>query len=134
MKIEDLVRQVELSIKRLGVSPVDARNKQANQWDLVTGKLHLMIDVFEISGNIFFQCIVKIAEIENDNSFVLGKLLEQNHTLIDISLTKYKNSIYLKSILHGEYCDVDYVTAVLNKISDYGEKFIILIDALKRQL
>ena len=133
MKTEDLIKQVELSIKRLGVNPGEARNKDTNQWDLMTGKLHLMIDVFEVGGNTFFQCIVKLAEIDDENSFVFGKLLEQNHTLIDISLTKFKNSIYLKSILHGEYCDVDYITAVLNKISDYGEKFVVLIDALKKQ-
>ncbi len=133
MKIEDLIKQVNLAIRQLGVNPEEARNKETNQWDLLTGKLHLMIDVFEVGGNTFFQCLVKLAEVEEDNSFIFGKLLEQNHTLIDITLTKYKNSIYLKSILHGEYCDIDYITAVLNKISDYGEKLIILIDAMKNQ-
>ena len=133
MKIEDLIKQVNLAIRQLGVNPEEARNKGTNQWDLLTGKLHLMIDVFEVGGNTFFQCLVKLAEVEEDNSFIFGKLLEQNHTLIDITLTKYKNSIYLKSILHGEYCDIDYIMAVLNKISDYGEKLVILIDAMKNQ-
>lgn len=126
MTLKNFEHIVNSSIEKLGVNPLEAKKENTLQWDLFTNNMHIMIDIFQLSNqNIYFQLLSKLISIsEQTPSHILAEFLEENHTLIDMSLSKYKDSIYLKSILKADLLNESDIKELIIKFSDYGENFV----------
>lgn len=126
MTLDNIEQIVNLALEKLGVNPLDSKKENNAQWDLITTDLHIMIDVFQLSNQkVYLQLLSKLISIsEQTPSHILAEFLEENHTLIDMNLSKYKDGIYLKSIQNAELLNESATEELIIKFSDYGKSFI----------
>jgi len=124
--MEKVVQLINSALEKLGVNPADAKNAEQLQWDIATEKLHIMIDVFQITKDkIYFQLLSKLITINNNITIEnLKFFLEENHTLVDMNISKFKDDIYLKSIINSKYLDENSIIDIILKFSDYGNNII----------
>jgi len=123
MDLKPYFEMVDAVIKDLGVNPDETRGEKEGQWDLYKGSAHVMIDVFELeNGWGYFQCIAPICKIPEANKIEFyEEVLERNHKLFGVGMTKFKDGIYIKTIRELEGLDKTEMTNMINRIGNYAD-------------
>lgn len=125
MTVQDYYALVEACIRELGVDPVTCRGQKEGQWDLQKGSASVWIDVIQHeNGWIYFQCMAPVCKIPTDTSKKIEfyeEILEKNHQLFGVGLTKYKEGIYIKTIREMENIDKSEILAQINRIGNYAD-------------
>ena len=125
MNIQTAQYSIEKAIEKLGVDPEKTRGTNKNQWDLYKGKLHLMLDLFAVSEKkAFFQILSPISDIPENECDFFKFLLEQNHTIVGASVTKFKDKIYLKNIREISELTTEEILNLITSTSIHAEELI----------
>ncbi|MBN2893915.1 MAG: YbjN domain-containing protein [Bacteroidales bacterium] len=124
MDLKPFYEMVESCIQDLGVDPDKTRGEKPGQWDLFRGSARVMIDVFTLdNGWSYFQCIAPIVKIpENKKTEFYEEILEKNHSLYGVGMTKFKDWIYIKVIREVEGIDKNEMTAMLKRVGVYADE------------
>lgn len=118
-------QMVENIIKSLGVDPAVCRGDKEGQWNLKKGSAPVWIDVFTTENNYgYFQAMSPICEIPAVNTQAFfQEILEINHKLYGVGMTKYENWIYIKVIRELEGIDEKEMLAMFNRIGFYADDY-----------
>jgi len=124
MDLKPYFEMVESCITDLGIDAVKCRGEQPGQWDLYKGSARVMIDVFtQDSGWSYFQCIAPIVAIPADKKIeFFEEILEKNHQLYGVAMTKFKEWIYIKVIREIEGIDKNEMMAMVKRIGVYADE------------
>ena len=117
---------IENCIKKLGVDPAICRGEKPGQWNLKKGSANVWIDVFKREQDHFgyFQCMAPVVEIPAERQVeFLTEIMEINHTLYGVGMTKFKNWIYIKTIRELKDLSEDEAFAMLNRIGNYADEY-----------
>ncbi|MFN8255355.1 MAG: YbjN domain-containing protein [Bacteroidales bacterium] len=125
MELETYFGMVENCIKNLGVDPAVCRLEKAGQWDLKKGSASVWIDVFKSETNNFagyFQCMAPVVQVPTSmTKEFYEEILEKNHSLYAVSLVKYKDWIYIKTIRELEGIDQNEMFALITRVGNYAD-------------
>ncbi len=124
MDLKNYYDLVETVLQELGVNPEETRGNKPGQWDIYKGSAHVMIDVFEMkNGWAYFQCLAPISKIPSDRKIEFyEEILEKNHQLFGVAMTKFKDSIYIKTIREVEAIDKTEILAQIKRIGNYADE------------
>lgn len=124
MDLKPYYEMVESCIQDLGIAPDKTRGDKPGQWDLYRGSARVMIDVFTLdNGWSYFQCIAPIVKIPAGKKIEFyEEILEKNHSLYGVAMTKYKEWIYIKVIREIEGLDKSEMMAMLKRIGVYADE------------
>ncbi len=124
MELQEIYDLVESCITDLGVDPKNCRTDKPGQWDLFKGSAKVMIDVFtHDNGWSYLQVLAPIAKIPvNQKTEFYEEVLEKNHSLYGVGMTKFKEWIYIKAIREVEGLDKSEVMATLNRVGNYADE------------
>jgi len=117
---------VENCIRKLGVDPVSCRDKNPGQWNLRKGSADVWIDIFKREEDAwgYFQCMAPVADIPTENTLAFyQELLEINHTLYGVAMTKFREKVYIKTIRELEGISEDEVMAMMKRIGGYADDY-----------
>jgi len=124
--IESYYQIIENCIKRLGVDPAVCRGEKAGQWDLKKGSASVWIDVWKKENEDYgyMQIMAPISEVPaNNKEDFFREVLEINHNLYGVGMTKYENWIYIKIIRELEDLSEDEAFAMFNRIGNYADEY-----------
>lgn len=115
---------VEACIQDFGVDVAQTRGDKPGQWDLYKGSAHVMIDIFKMdNGWAYFQCLAPIVKIPEDNKIEFyEEILEKNHQLFGVGMTKFKDWVYIKTIREIEGIDKSEINAQIKRIGNYSDE------------
>jgi len=124
--LEDYYKMVEDCISSFGVNPTECRCENPGQWSLKKGSVDVWVDVWHNEGETFgyFQAMAPICEVPsiNTQSF-FQEILEINHKLYGVGMTKYENWIYIKVVRELEDLSISEMTAAFNRIGNYADDY-----------
>lgn len=124
--IEHYYEIIENCIKRLGVDPTVCRGEKPGQWDLKKGSASVWIDVWKKENEDYgyMQIMAPICEVPKTNTEAFyQEVLETNHDLYGVGMTKYENWIYIKIIRELEDLSEDEAFAMFNRIGNYADQY-----------
>ena len=124
MEIEAYYKMVDNCISKLGVDPNICRGEKPGQWDLKKGSANVWIDVFknENSFSGYFQCLSPVVQVPAAlTKEFYEEVLEKNHNLYAVAMTKFKDWIYMKTIRELDGIDEEEVTALMNRVGNYAD-------------
>ena len=124
--IEYYYQIIENCIKRLGVDPAICRGEKPGQWDLKKGSASVWIDVWKKENEDYgyMQIMAPICEVPKTNTEAFyQEVLETNHDLYGVGMTKYENWIYIKIIRELEDLSEDEAFAMFNRIGNYADQY-----------
>ncbi|MBI5219387.1 MAG: YbjN domain-containing protein [Bacteroidia bacterium] len=116
---------VENIIRGLGVDPAVCRGEKEGQWNLQKGSAPVWIDVWTTQDNYgYFQAIAPVCEIPTVNTQAFyQEVLEINHQLYGVGMTKYENRIYMKVIRELDGLDQNEALAMFNRVGYYADEY-----------
>ena len=117
---------MENCIKRLGVDPAICRGEKPGQWDLKKGSASVWIDVWKKENEDYgyMQIMAPISEVPKTNTEAFyQEVLEINHDLYGVGMTKFKDWIYIKIIRELEDLSEDEAFAMFNRIGNYADDY-----------
>ena len=125
MELQKYYDMVEASLQDLGLVPEETRGDKPGQWNLLKGSANIMIDIFTMeNGWSYFQCIAPIVKIPDDRKIEFyEEILEKNHQLFGVAMTKFKNHIYIKNIRELENINKSEILAQIKRIGNYADEF-----------
>ncbi len=124
--IEHYYQIIENCIKRLGVYPAICRGEKSGQWDLKKGSASVWIDVWKKENEDYgyMQIMAPISEIPaNNKEAFYQEVLEINHDLYCVGMTKHENWIYIKIIRELEDLSEEEAFAMFNRIGNYADQY-----------
>jgi hypothetical protein len=124
--IEAYYQMVEGCIARLGVDPLVCRGEKPGMWSLKKGSADVWIDVWKVENDDYgyFQAMAPVCEIPaNRTQEFLQEILEINHNLYGVGMTKYENWIYIKTIRELDGISEDEMFAMFNRIGNYADDY-----------
>ena len=124
--IKNYYQMVDNCIKQLGVDPEQCRGEKEGQWDLRKGSANVWIDVFKVQDQDYgyFQCMSPVCEIPTSGAEpFLNEILEINHTLYGVGMTKFKNWIYVKTIRELDGISEEEILAAMKRIGGYADDY-----------
>lgn len=124
MDLTAYYKMVENCITKIGVDPVKCRGAQEGQWNLKRGSANVWIDIFIINGYGYFQCMGPISPIPQERQVEFyEEVLEINHKLYGVGMTKFKDWIYIKTIRETDGLDENEIMAQINRIGTYADDY-----------
>ena len=126
MDLQAFYKMVEENISSLGVDPVVCRGEKAGQWNMKKGSANVWIDVWETEKKDYgyFQCMAPFVEIPTENTEAFYReILEINHKLYGVGMTKFQSWIYAKSIRELEGLDGSEMMAMINRVGNYADDY-----------
>jgi hypothetical protein len=115
---------VENVIRRFGIDPTSCRGEKPGQWNLTKGSAQIWIDVMEINESGYFQCMAPISAVPASRTQEFyQEILETNHKLYGVGMTKFKEWIYIKTIRETDGLDENEVAAQMNRIGVYADEY-----------
>jgi hypothetical protein len=117
---------VENNIKNLGVNPIDCRGEKVGQWNMKRGSASIWIDVWETDKKDYgyFQCMAPVVKIPTKNTEAFYReILEINHNLYGVGMTKFQSWIYIKTIRELDGLDEGEMMAMLNRVGTYADDY-----------
>ncbi len=122
LPLEQYYKLVEDALRGFGLDPEKARGEDKGSWLLQKDGNPIWIDVFQRPEEPwgYFQCLspaFQLPEDENLRCQLYEKLLEKAHTIFGVSITKYKDWIYVRLI--RELTDIT-VNEIMNIIARVG--------------
>ena len=123
--INHYYQMVDNIITSLGVDPAKCKGDKEGQWNLQKGSAPVWIDVWQTPDNYgYFQAMSPICEIPTVNTQAFfQEILEINHKLYGVGMTKYENWIYIKVIRELEGINESEMTASFNRIGFYADEY-----------
>jgi len=124
--IEHYYEIVDNCIKRLGVDPAICKGDKPGQWDLKKGSASVWIDVRKKENEDYgyMQIMAPISEIPATNKEAFyQEVLEINHDLYGVGMTKFENWIYIKMIRELEDLSEEEAFAMFNRIGNYADQY-----------
>jgi len=124
--IEHYYEIVDNCIKRLGVDPAICKGDKPGQWDLKKGSASVWIDVWKKENEDYgyMQIMAPISEIPATNKEAFyQEVLEINHDLYGVGMTKFENWIYIKMIRELEDLSEEEAFAMFNRIGNYADQY-----------
>jgi hypothetical protein len=126
MDLQPYYQMVENNIQKLGVDPANCRGEKPGQWNLKKGSASVWIDVWETKeGNYgYFQCMAPVVKIPTENTLAFyQEILEINHKLYGVGMTKFKDHIYIKTIRELQGIDEEEMMAMINRVGNYADDY-----------
>ncbi|MEN8123328.1 MAG: YbjN domain-containing protein [Bacteroidota bacterium] len=126
MDLQAFYQMVEDNISKLGVDPAVCRGEKAGQWNLKKGSANVWIDVWETEKKDYgyFQCMAPVVEIPTNNTEAFYReVLEINHNLYGVGMTKYQSWIYVKTIRELAGLDGGEMMAMINRVGNYADDY-----------
>ncbi len=123
--LEYYIKLTEEAISKFGLDPEAARGKEKGQWNLQKGDIPIWIDVFKGENDPwgYFQCMSPAIVLKDgDNCELYEKLLEKNHSIFSVAITKYQNTIFIKIIRELTNITVEEIMNAVARVSTYAEK------------
>ena len=123
--IEKYYELVENIIRSFGIDPAISRGDNPGQWNLQKGSAPVWIDVFKNEqGAGYFQVMSPICSIPQNNQLEFYKeILEINHNLFGVGMTKYEDGIYLKVIRELDGLVENEIKEMFNRIGYYADQY-----------
>ena len=124
MELKPYYEMVESCIQDLGIEPDKTRGDKPGQWDLFKGSAHVLIDIFKMdNGWAYFQCIAPIIKIPSARKIeFFEEILEKNHSLFGVAMTKFNDWIYIKVIREVEGLEKTEIAAMIKRIGVYADE------------
>ena len=124
MKLKPYYEMAELCIQDLGIDIDKTRGDKPGQWDLYRGSAHVLIDIFTLdNGWSYFQCLAPIIKTPEANQInFYEEILEKNHSLFGVAMTKHKEWIYIKVIREIDGIDKSEMMAMIKRIGVYADE------------
>ena len=126
MDLTPYFQMVENCIKELGVDPNTCKGEKDGQWNLKKGSANVWIDIFKKEKDYYgyFQCMAPVVKIPETNTVAFYQdVLEINHKLYGVGMTKFKDWIYIKTIRELEGLDQEEVMASIKRIGGYADDY-----------
>ena len=126
MNLVPFYDMVESNIKKLGVDPADCRGEKSGQWNMKRGSASIWIDVWETDNKDYgyFQCMAPVVEVPTKNTEAFYReILEINHNLYGVGMTKFQSWIYIKTIRELDGLDEGEMMAMLNRVGTYADDY-----------
>lgn len=126
MDLSSYYQLVENAISDLGVDPAICRGENQGQWNLTLGSASVWIDVFQREGENegYFQCMGPVCSIPPSNrEAFFQEVLEINHGLYGVAMTKYEGTLFMKTIRELTGLDISEVTSMINRIGMYTDEY-----------
>jgi Putative bacterial sensory transduction regulator len=129
--IQVYYEMVEKVIKELGVDPAICRGQNLGQWNMRLGSASVWIDVFQskdAQGNFidggYLQIMAPVMEVPSERQLeFFQEVLEINHQLYGVGMTKFQNSIYVKSIRELDNLEQSEVMSTFNRVGRYADQY-----------
>ena len=119
-------KMAEENIKQLGINPDTCKGPKPGQWSIKKGSASVIIDIFKKPTDKFgyFQCLAPVSKIPETKTldFTL-EVLDINHTLFGVGMTKFKDWIYVKTIREVVGLDKTEMMASIQRIGIYADKY-----------
>ncbi|MBN1251957.1 MAG: YbjN domain-containing protein [Bacteroidales bacterium] len=126
MDLQKYYQFAENCISILGVDPKVCRGEKAGQWNLKRGSANVWIDVWETEQKNYgyFQCMAPVIEVPTKNTEAFYReILEINHNLYGVAMTKFNSWIYLKTNRELDGLDQNEMMAMINRIGVYADQY-----------
>ncbi len=125
MSVQPYFHLVDDAIKALGVDPELCRGDKPGQWNMQRGSASVWIDMFDIEGQgSYFQCLAPVSAVPTARrEEFLNEVLELNHKLYGVGITKFKEVVYVKVIREIEGLDINEVLASMRRIGAYADDY-----------
>jgi hypothetical protein len=124
MDLSNVYVLVENCIRKLGIDPANCRGEKPGQWNLTKGSAQVWIDVMEINQNGYLQIMGPISPVpQTRTQEFFQEVLEINHNLYGVGMTKFKDWIYIKTIRETNGLDENEITAQMNRIGVYADDY-----------
>ncbi len=125
MDLKPYYEMVENCIRNLGVDPAQCRGDSPGQWNLTKGSASIWIDVLVNQENHgYFQCMGPVVDIPTSNlDAFYQEVLEINHNLYGVGMTKFKEGIYMKTIRELDGLDETEIKSTINRIGHYTDQY-----------
>ncbi len=125
MDLKPYYKRVEQVLSELGLDPEDCRGETEGQWEISYGMATVMLDVYEVKGYAYFQCIAPILKLpENPDKNLFIELLEYNHTFVGVAFTKFKGWIFIKSAREFDDLSNNEMINIIKRVSLYADQMI----------
>ena len=118
--------ELEKVIIGLGVDPAICRGQKPGQWNLKKGSANVWVDIWKLKDKDYgyFQVMAPIVQIPSVNKEeFFQEILEINHKLYGVGMTKYKDWIYLKAVRELDDLSENEIRATLNRIGTYADDY-----------
>ncbi len=124
MELQKYYDMVEACLQDLGIVPEETRSNKPGQWNILKGSAHIMIDIFTMENDwSYFQCMAPIVKIPDDRKIEFyEEILEKNHQLFGVAMTKFNDFIYIKNIRELENLDKSEIFAQIKRIGIYADE------------
>ena len=126
MDLQPYYQMVENNIKKLGIDPAACRGEKEGQWNLKKGSANVWVDIWETDDGSYgyFQCVAPVVKVpEKNKKAFYEEILEINHRLYGVGMTKYGEHIFIKTIRELEGLDENEMMAMLNRIGNYADDY-----------
>ncbi len=114
--MEEYIQMVEEALRKLGLSPEEARQGDAPEWWLQVDKYPVWIDIYPVKEYyaLYVRSVVleNISRLPNENQ-MLRFLLEQNAEIMDAAWTIQNDRVLLRSFRPMKRMNSDSVYEVL---------------------
>lgn len=126
MDLTPYFQMVEDCIRDLGVEPATCKGEKEGQWDLKKGSASVWIDVFKKEKDFYgyFQCMGPVCKVPEKRTLEFyQEVLEINHKLYGVGMTKFKDFIYIKAIRELDGLDKEEVMATIKRVGGYANDY-----------
>jgi glycyl-tRNA synthetase alpha subunit len=124
MDLSSVYVKVENFISKLGVDPKGCRMENPGSWSLTKGSAEVWIDVMEINQHGYFQCMGPISPVPTTRTQeFFQEILETNHQLYGVGMTKFKDWIYIKAIRETDGLDENEIESTVMRIGNYADDY-----------
>ncbi len=124
--LEVYYQMVENIIRDLGVDPELCKGAKSGQYDLKKGSASVWIDVWQVEGDNYgyIQIMAPVVELPpNNRDIFYAEILEINHKLYGVGMTKYENWIYMKTIRELDGLNEKEAMAMFNRVGNYADEY-----------
>ncbi len=117
---------IDQIIREKGVDPEKCRGEKPGQWNMKRGSANVWIDVWKLEDTDYgyLQVMAPVVQIPTTNvEAFYTEILEINHKLYGVGMTKFKDWIYLKGIRELEDLSSSEANAMLNRVGVYADDY-----------
>jgi len=124
MDLSTYYELTEKCIRDLGINPENCRGKKEGQWTITKGSASVWIDVVTINDSGYFQCMSPVSKVPNQRTEEFyQEVLEKNHALYGVGMTKSGDWIYVKTIRELKGLDASEIQAQIKRIGTYADDY-----------
>ncbi|MFQ3575194.1 MAG: YbjN domain-containing protein [Cytophagales bacterium] len=126
LPLEYYYNMIENIIRDFGVDPEMCKGVKPGQYDLKKGSASVWIDIWKVEDEDYgyIQILSPVIELPKNNlADFYQEILETNHKLYGVAMTKFENWIYMKSIRELEGLEENEARAMFNRVGNYADEY-----------